>query len=170
MRNVGSFGVLCFCAAIGLAACSSDNPQLMNLQNPGNGPEEFGVLPTKPLETPPSYTSLPTPTPGGTNRVDPTPRADAIAALGGNAARARPATGDLVNYTTRFGTTSNIRGQLAAEDLEWRKKNQGRVLYRAFGVPQYFEAYEKMSLDQYQELQRWRRRGIDTPAAPPKPN
>ena len=37
-------------ATLGLAACGSDNPSLLNIrQQPGEGPDEFGILPTKPL-------------------------------------------------------------------------------------------------------------------------
>jgi hypothetical protein len=68
-----------------LAACSAGTPQLMNLRNNEEGPDEFAVLPTAPLEMPENLASLPEPTPGAPNRVDPDPEADAIAALGGNA-------------------------------------------------------------------------------------
>jgi hypothetical protein len=39
------------------------------------GPDEFAVLPTAPLEMPENMASLPEPTPGARNRVDPDPEA-----------------------------------------------------------------------------------------------
>ena len=125
------------------------------------------MLPTAPLEMPQNLSLLPTPTPGARNRVDPDPEGDVIAALGGNEARATAAAGDVVTYASRFGVSQDIRGVLAAEDLAFRENNQGRILERAFGVNVYFSAYSSMSLDRYAELERLRRLGIRTPAAPP---
>ena len=79
-----------------LAACSSQAPTLMNLRAEGEGPDEFGVLPTRPLEMPADLASLPTPTLGGTNRADPDPEADVAAALGGDVNRATPGTAGLM--------------------------------------------------------------------------
>ena len=157
-----------------LAACGggSEDPNLLNISQPrAEGPDEFAVLPTKPLEMPEDVAALPEPTPGGTNRTDPTPEADAIAALGGNAAVLSRASGDgaLVAYARRFGSDPNIRPQLAEADLEFRRRNDGRLLERLFNVNVYFRAYEEMSLDQHRELARLRRAGIRTPAVPPDP-
>ena len=70
---------------IALAACSRGDPSLMNIKQPrGEGPDEFSVLPTKPLQIPEDLATLPEPTPGGTNLTDPTPEADIAIALGGN--------------------------------------------------------------------------------------
>ena len=63
----------------------------------------------------------------------------------------------------------NIRAELAAADLEYRRQNDGRLLERLFNVNVYFQAYEPLSLDQYAELERLRRAGIRTSAAPPDP-
>lgn len=150
-----------------LVACSTGTPQLMNLRNTEEGPDEFAVLPTAPLEIPENLASLPDPTPGARNRVDPDPEADAIAALGGNPARAGGASADIVNYTTRFGVSGDIRPVLTAEDEEYRRRNNGRILERVFGTNVYFEAYRPQALDRYAELERLRRLGVRTPAAPP---
>jgi hypothetical protein len=104
---------------------------------------------------------------GGVNRVDPDPEGDAIRALGGNVERANRAAGDIVGYAARFGVTPDIRGTLAAEDLEYRSGNRGRLLERLFNLNVYFDAYRPMSLDRYAELERLRRAGVRTPAAPP---
>ncbi|KIT15477.1 DUF3035 domain-containing protein [Jannaschia aquimarina] len=152
-----------------LAACGGGDPQLFNLRKTDRTPDEFSILPTKPLQQPPSYRELPPPMPGGNSRTDPTPNADAVAALGGNAARGVGADAALIGTVTRYGIAENIRGQLAAEDLDYRRRNDGRLLERLFNVNVYFDAYEPLSLDQYAELERLRRAGVRTPAAPPDP-
>jgi len=168
MRRLLTLGLL-----VALAACSRDtNPQLLNIRQPtSEGPDEFSVLPTKPLEMPKDYAALPPPTPGGANLTDPSPFADADAALGGNAAAlARRSTdGGLVAYAGRYGVAPDIRQTLAREDLEYRRVNNGRLLERLFSVNVYFKAYRPMELDQYAELARMRAAGIPTPAAPPDP-
>ena len=154
-----------------LAACSGD-PELMNINT--STPDEFAVLPTKPLEAPEDYATLPAPTPGGTNLVDPTPRADAVAALGGNPDRLERGSifaGEqgLLAHATRYGVPADIRATLAAEDLEWRRDNDGRLLERLFNVNVYYSSYRPMSLDQHVELERLRKAGVLTPSAPPDP-
>ncbi|MBC2836175.1 DUF3035 domain-containing protein [Paragemmobacter straminiformis] len=167
-------GVLVIAVAVmlTLAGCSKGDkvPSLMNIRSTTQGPDEFAVLPPKPLSLPEDLTALPEPTPGGANLTDPTPEADAIAALGGNlrAAGGIPAgDGGLVNYAARFGVAGDIRDTLATEDLAWRQKNDGRLLERLLKVNVYFKAYEAMWLDQQAELWRWRRAGVKTPSAPP---
>jgi hypothetical protein len=152
---------------IALAACGRGDPQLMNLRNTEDGPDEFAVLPTAPLEIPENLASLPEPTPGARNRVDPDPEGDAIAALGGNPGRASGAGANLMSHATRFGVSSDIRPVLAAEDEEFRRRNDGLILERVFGTNVYFEAYRRQALDRYAELERLRRMGVRTPAAPP---
>jgi len=156
-------------AVFALSACSNREPQLMNLRASQTGPDEFAILPTKPLQEPESYSELPAPTPGGTNISDPTPNADAIVALGGNprATGLRRGEGALVAAASRYGVSGNIRNQLAVEDLEWRKDNRGRVLERLFNLNVYNRAYAFMHLNQHRELERLRRLGLWTPAAPP---
>ncbi|MES2432278.1 MAG: DUF3035 domain-containing protein [Pseudomonadota bacterium] len=163
--------VLAFAGAalFALSACSEKAPELMNLRSDSNGPDEFAILPPKALELPTSLAELPAPTPGGGNLTDPHPQDDAIAALGGKA----PATtgvsdAGLYNYATRQGVTPGIRATLAAEDLEFRKKNNGRPLERLFNLNVYYKAYAKQSLDQHAELLRWRAAGARTPSAPPR--
>ncbi len=157
-----------------VAACSSrEEPKLLNFPNSKTGPDEFAILPTKPLQAPASYAELPTPTPGGSNITDPTPDADAVAALGGKPS-ALGATGiragdqGLINYAGRYGVAGNIRDQLAKEDLEFRRRNNGKLLERLAKVNVYFESYRIYSLDQHRELARWRRAGARTPSAPPR--
>ena len=152
-----------------LPACAGD-PRMMNISQPRrDGPDEFAVAPSKPLEMPQTYAALPPPTPGGSNRVDQTPIADATIALGGRPEVLTRASGDgaLVSYAGRYGVDPSIRPQLATADAAFRADNQGRLLERVFNVNVYYRAYEEMSLDQHRELERLRRAGIRTPSAPP---
>jgi hypothetical protein len=73
----------------------------------------------------------------------------------------------LISYATRFGVSGDIRPVLAAEDEEYRRRNDGLILERMFGTNLYYEAYRPLALDRYAELQRLRRMGVRTPAAPP---
>lgn len=160
-------------AALAVAGCSGgDAPNLMQLERNTEGPDEFSIVPTRPLEMPSSFASLPPPLPGGPNRADPDPRGEAVAALGGRpgAQAAVPAAdGGILAHATRFGVTPGIRDQLAVEDLEFRRRNRGRPLERLFGTTVYFRAYRPMALDRHAELERWRQAGARTPAAPPDP-
>ena len=129
-------GILMIVMAGGVAACSSDNPSLLNIkQSIAEGPDEF-------------------------------------AALGGNPAVLSRGGGDgaLLTYAGRYGVSPNIRAELAAADLEFRRENDGRLLERLFNVNVYFRAYEEQTLDQYAELERMRRAGIRTSSAPPDPS
>lgn len=155
--------------ALGVAACSEpENPRLLNLPDTSEGPDEFLIIPNRPLEIPQDVAEaqLPLPTPGGVNLAGAKPRADVARALGGDLDRARGGSGQLLAYATRFGIAPNIRADLAVEDLDRRRDNEGRLLERLFGVSAYFDAYDRFSLDKYAELERFRRAGVRTPSAP----
>ena len=59
-----------------LAAC--ENQGLRQITSRGDGPDEFIVVPAKPLEQPESFSALPQPTTGGFNRADQRPLADVV--------------------------------------------------------------------------------------------
>ncbi|MGB4908683.1 MAG: DUF3035 domain-containing protein, partial [Tabrizicola sp.] len=81
MRAGYGRAVIAVAAMVTLAACGGKgDPQLMNLRT-GQGPDEFAIVPPKALEMPESLADLPEPTPGGFNRTDQTPEADAAVAL-----------------------------------------------------------------------------------------
>ncbi|MCC6863741.1 MAG: DUF3035 domain-containing protein [Rhodobacteraceae bacterium] len=168
MQTRRAWVMVAMAAVLTLAACSKEEkvPSLMNIRSITQGPNEFEILPTKSLTLPTNLSDLPEPTLGGKNLTDPTPKADAIAALGGSL---KPANGvpasdsALLNYTGRFGLAPKIRQTLAAEDLEWRQKND--KLFMKVNV--YYKAYVGMSLDQQAELWHWRKMGAKTPSAPP---
>ena len=160
-----------------LAACgggSEEDPDLLNISQPrAAGPDEFAILPFRPLEMPEDMAALPAPTLGGNNRADQVPANAAAVALGGNAAvLSRDASGDgaLLAYTGRYGRDQNIRADLAAADLEFRRENDGLLLERLFSVNIYYQVYEPFELDQYAELERLRRAGIQTSSDPPDPS
>lgn len=171
VRNAGKLaGIAMLC--VGLTACGEpEQPSLMNIASNTSSPDEFSVLPGKPITVPRDLASLPTPTPGGANLTDPTPRNDAIAALGGRPSRADGPIreGDLVTYASRYGVDPSIRQTLATEDLQFRRDNNGRILERLMNVNVYFREYADQALDQHLELERFRRAGIRTVSAPPDP-
>lgn len=157
-----------------LAACTNGDRTLMNLRQDGEGPDEFAILPTNPLETPKDLAYLPPPTPGGANRVDKTPRRDAVAALGGRPALAdsnRIQAGEqaLLAAAGRFGIAPDIRSRLAAEDAAFRAGVRVKPLERLFKTNVYLSAYAEQSLNAQLELLRLRRMGVRTPTAPPPP-
>lgn len=166
-----STGSLLLAAVLVLSACGGEGvPQLMNLRKQSASPDEFSILPTQPLVQPSDYSALPEPTPGGTNRADRDPGAEAVAALGGRPGGGGSGDSRLMATVTRYGVSEGIRQVTAAEDLEFRRNNDGRILERAFNVNIYFRAYRNgnQTLDRYRELERLRRAGVRTPAAPPE--
>ena len=156
------------CVALALAGCAPAQPDLITIRKVDRTPDEFSILPSRPLQTPPDRTTLPAPTPGGTNRTDRAPAAEAIAALGGNPAGGTGGDSALIGAVSRFGVQANIRGQLATEDLAFRRANDPRLLERLFDVTTYFRAYRRQSLNKQAELERLRQAGVRTVAAPPR--
>lgn len=154
-----------------LAGCASDRG-LRDLSSNSQGPDEFAVLPGRPLDIP-ATRALPEPTPGGSNLADPNPVGDGVVALGGSeaaAVRGGVPAGDaaLVATADRYGTDPQIRATLAAEDAAFRAR-ASRGLFNS-GPTRYFTAYARMALDAYAELARFRTLGVEVPSAPPPAN
>ena len=170
--NLGKTALL-LVVMLGLSACTGRDGGFLNLRDTDQtGPDEFGILPGKPLQTPQSYSELPEPTPGAANITDPTPKADAVAALGGNPAALSAtgipsADGALVSHAGRFGIQSGVRAELAAADAEIRQSRGLMPLWGFYGNNRYFQLYRRSALDQEAELERMRAAGIKTPSAPP---
>jgi hypothetical protein len=157
--------------ALGLAGCASKTPQLMNAKSntPIVGPDEFGIVPNRALQTPPDPTALPVPTPGARNLADADPTGDAIAALGGRESavhRVAP-NAPLMVAVTRLGMDANIRNELAAEDLAYRREHRAKPLERLFKSNVYFRVYAPESLDARAEAARLAALGVPVPPAPP---
>lgn len=157
--------------ALTLAACGDGT--LRNLNDSSGSPEEFDIVPNRPLESPANFAELPAPTPGGANRADQQPLGDAVAALGGNPAALSAGSvpgseAALVNAASRFGRSDGIRQTLAQEDAAFRAR---KSLFNWRLVPdnEYNRAYSAQSLDPYLWLDRVRRPGSDvaTPSAHP---
>ncbi len=145
------------------AAARAGSPARCARRASAAAPDEFLVLPTKPLEIPTNLAALPPPTPGAANRVDPQPEAEAVAALTGRPAAAGTASaGTLI---ARAGPVDpQIRARLAAEDAEYRSENRGLLLER-LTQRQRLRIYEDMRLDADAEFVRLRARGVRVPAA-----
>ena len=66
------FGILgiAVCAVLALSACGNvfggdkKDPKLLNIRSASRSPDEFTILPTKPLQLPEDLMTLPEPTPG----------------------------------------------------------------------------------------------------------
>ena len=164
----------CLVLFIALAACGGKDKDviLKKIRNKGNGPDEFSILPSKPLQAPESYSQLPTPAPGNANLTDQDPIADGIIALGGKPqSPSGIATTEtaLVRHAGRFGAPTGIRQTLAAEDKELRRRHGKVNIFNIGPNDDYTAAYRKHWLDGYAEQDRLRRRGVQTPAAPPAP-
>ena len=76
---------LLLAGAVALAGCSGGLAGALRSSGVKGTPDEFLVLPTKPLEMPQNLAALPVPTPGTANLVDYHPGPEAVA---GRAARA----------------------------------------------------------------------------------
>ncbi len=153
-------------AMVFLVSGCGDGGNLDNVNAVSDGPDEFAVLPGKPLQTPTDFANLPVPTPGGSNATDPTPIVDAVAALGGNPAAVSrtgipAADSALLAHTGRYGVSTDIRSELAG-------RNPNRQRGRGF-FGRLFNGIGGQALDKYRELERLRAAGIRTPSAPPKP-
>ena len=161
------------CLAIALATgCSNsdEDPQLLNFKTTGS-PDELSVMPANPLQVPESLGRLPMPRTGGVDLAYPKPGIEAIQTLGGDPTlaerdRAFPESDfALIRYTARHGKIKNVRGVLASEDLEFRRKNDGRFLEKLLDTNVYYRAYAPLALDQVAEYERARKLGLSTPAA-----
>ncbi len=168
MRVIRVFMVL----TIGLVLSACADKGLKQIRPTGEGPDEFLVLPVKPLQQPESYAALPAPTPGGVNRADTNPNGEAIAALGGNASLVNPgqipgSEARLVTQASRYGVDSSIRGTLAQEDADFRRRKQRFTNIRLVPVDRYNQAYQAQALDAPSEAARYRAAGAITPSSPP---
>lgn len=171
MRRAHLVAILALAGVTSCAAIDRDKP-LRDLRNNSGKPQEFSIVPNKPLQTPDSYSQLPPPTPGGANRTDQTPKADAVAALGGNPARLAASAGvpagdtALIRKASRYGRDPEIRQDLAVKDKEFRRSKN---IFNWSILPEddYNRAYRRQTLDPYEWLRLYRRAGARTPTAPP---
>lgn len=156
-----------------LVAAGCSNQGLRDLRTNSQGPDEFLIMPVKPLESPASFAELPPPTPGGTNRTDPQPQVDAVVALGGSANaltnQGVPSSdAGLVAYASRNGVPENIRQTVAQEDEEYRQRRGRWTSLRLFPVDRYSQVYQPQTMDPFEVERQARGSGIATPTAPPE--
>ncbi len=157
--------------AVAVAGCSDIG--LRHLDAPGQGPDEFSVMPVKPLTQPKDYAFLPAPTPGAENLTDPDPKGDAVAALGGSATALKPTAGipssdaALVTASSRYGVAPDTRQALAAEDEAFRKRQSRWTRLRLFKVDRYAEVYKRDAIDPGRQAEVLRSQGYETPSSPP---
>lgn len=152
-----------------LSACGE--PKLRELRAPGEGPDEFRIVPYKPLEQPENYTDLPAPSQGA-NRVDQNPLSDIAAALGGQATsptgQIPAADAGIVAYASRAGVNPNIRATLAEEDVAFRKRRARFANIKLFPEDRYETAYQRYELKPHDVANQFRRAGVAVVSAPPE--
>jgi hypothetical protein len=160
-------------AGLAVSACSGQKG-LRDLRNNGTGPDEFMVLPNKPLTQPTDYAALPAPTPGRANLTDPTPKQDLVASLGGNPTALQPGSGvpatdgALVTAASRYGVEPDVRSSLAQQDADFRKRENWTARIKIFPVDRYSDAYKRQALDPFDVNEAFRDSGYVTPGSPPK--
>lgn len=133
-----------------------------------DGPDEFAIIPNKPLELPEELgtelAQLPTPTPGARSRAIPAPRREAVATLGGQPERlddrrVTASESQLIAAASVSGVNPNIRSILAAEQAD-NPDTKPRLLERAFGLQRRANAGRLTALDPQAEAVRLQRLGV----------
>ncbi len=152
--------------AVALTGCSGGLAGALRSSGVSSSPDEFLVLPTKPLEMPENLAALPPPAPGTANLVDYHPGADAVAGLTGRPGPAGVANGSAL-VARAGGADPQIRAELAVEDAEYRRTHRGLLLERWFSKDQNALIYEDMTLNAGAEFQRLRAGGYRVPSPPP---
>ncbi len=180
MPRLGPRAALGAAALALLAACGGSEEgerqsvlRTIGLRQPA--PDEFLVVERRPLVLPGSYTELPPPQPEGTNRVDPQPRDEVVALLGGAPAAARATSGTsagtqaLLSSTGAGATDPAIRRTVDAEDAVTATEGSGQYGLNSIFGRRLNDPYQDDVLDANAELERLRAEGVAAPAAPPPP-
>lgn len=165
--------ILMLTLGVSITACGSGNSVFDkngNFKIKDAGPDEFSIIPTKPLEIPEDTVTLPEPTLGSKNRVDVEPELDAIVALGGKPERLESdliANDEqaLIAAASRNGVSGNIREQIAADAKVVERKKRPNVFQRIIGHTSRVKAFESEAIDPSAETHRLRRQGVRTPSA-----
>jgi len=76
----------------------------------------------------------------------------------------------IIDYSNPSGMvpTDSLKDYGEVAWLGAREADDGRLLERVFNLNIYYKAYKPLSLDQYAELERWRKVGARTVGAPPE--
>jgi hypothetical protein len=152
--------------ALALGGCEGGLAGGLRRAGVASSPDEFMVLPTKPLELPENLAALPPPTPGASNLVDYHPHAEAVAGLTGRPGPAGVANGAAL--VARAGPIDPaIRSTLAVEDAEYRQTHRGLLFERAFSRDREALVYRDMTLNAPASFEILRASGVRVPPAPP---
>ncbi len=156
----------------GLSACNRDGNNgrpLLNLRQSAIAPDEFLVVPQKPLETAVDASVLPKPVPGAESRVTIDFEDNLMAALGGrmrSSGRVPASEAALVSAArSNGGTTANIRDIMRDEDQAFREARSGKI-DRLAKKRMAVTVYDQMLLDPEAEVLRLQAMGVKTPAIP----
>lgn len=156
-------------AAVAVSGCA-DKP-LHKISHTGDGPDEFSILPSRPLTAPQDYAFLPPPTPGGSNLTDRDPSAEAVEALGGRPSQSSTqipgSDAALVTSSSRYGVEPGVRENLAQEDAEFRKRKGRFSSFKLFPTDRYEQVYRQEKLEPFSQADAFRRAGVSTPTSPP---
>jgi len=171
-RTILKFAVI-FVVGASLSGCGVNNGNgrpLLNLRQSAIAPDEFLVVPQKPLETPADLSRLPAPDPGADALVMIDFEDNLLRALGGrpNSSGAVPASDSAFVGAARAGagTTPNIRALVRAEDQAFRDARAGRI-ERLAKNRKAVTVYDPMLLDPVVEAARMQALGVKIPAVPP---
>lgn len=153
--------------ALAIAGCSGGGlAGYLRTSGVTSTPDEFMVLPTKPLEMPADLAALPQPVPGARNRVDIDPEELAVAGLTGTPGQVNTVSG--AGLVARVGPAEpQIRTVLAVEDATWRAENGGRFFERLFSADKESVIYRGQVLDAPGTFVDLRDRGVDVPSPSP---
>lgn len=158
-------------AALLLAACSGSGEPPVTLQEASlkNGaPDEFLVLPQRPLTVPEDLETLPEPDPNAGSLVEIDPFVEARKAVGGNGGGTSASAADnaILAAARTVGRTPNIREELAAETDA--KLTRGRGILGFFDrfriAPRKRTAFNDQKLDAIGELKKRQAQGVKTPS------
>lgn len=132
MTRASTVAAALLVGAVIVSGCQNNNlASRLREAGVGGSPDEFLVLPTRPLEIPQDLASLPAPKLGSTNRVDYQPKQAAVAALTGGPATALTASGAALVASVP-PASPEIRTVLAQEDVTYRQNNKGLFFQRMF--------------------------------------
>ena len=147
-------------ALLGLAGCE-DNSLRSQLGLLHQGPDQFAVLPNRPIEVP-DHDDLPPPEPGAASPIAPDPLGEVKLALGSVAAAplSEPSDGErtVMAMLGPLPVEDGIREMLAAEHEEMLDEDTPLV-HKIFGIEQ--RRYRRANaLDASEELDRLRGAGV----------
>ncbi|MCL5779143.1 DUF3035 domain-containing protein [Limibaculum sp. FT325] len=182
-RRRPPLGTAALAAVLALAGCSQMGDPIEAIGARRPAPDEFKVLPRKPLMVEPALASgaLPAPEPGKPSPLEPDPAADAVAALMGTEATPRPmgtaslSAGEsaLLGAADAAAASPDIRGQLesdrsAASQADANKPYEPPTLLELVGLGgnEEEELDPAVALDAIGESQRLQREGIAAPSDP----